>query len=238
MKERPILMSAPMVRALLREKDPKTQTRRMAKLNAAGRVYRGGRNWHVDDPNAIEACPYGVPGERLWVKEAWRVVGWNEGCSLLIEYADGARREETASDWDADLGIYVDWRERMLMQCSEDCEKAGCAIGEDDCYVLPDGKPVTRWRPSIHMPRWASRIALEVVSRRLEPLHNISEADVLAEGVAGRFGTDEVEGDPAICVFEELWDSINGDGAFAANPRVWVMEFKRIDEAKAQNGGE
>jgi hypothetical protein len=71
MKERPILYSAPMVRGIL--DDRKTITRRIAKLNASGRVTRAGKQWHPDDPDAVLACPYGQPGDRLWVRETWQV---------------------------------------------------------------------------------------------------------------------------------------------------------------------
>ena len=70
MNERPILFSAPMVRAILSGK--KSQTRRIVKINAAGRAFRGSRNWHVDDPDAVLACSYGQVGDFLWVRETWR----------------------------------------------------------------------------------------------------------------------------------------------------------------------
>lgn len=83
-----------------------------------------------------------------------------------------------------------------------------------------------RWRPSIHMPRWASRIQLEIVSVRLERLNDISESDAKAEGC-----------EPAECCdayyhgFSKLWESINGGGSWDQNPWVWVIEFKRFQEA-------
>ena len=97
-----------------------------------------------------------------------------------------------------------------------------------------------RWRPSIHMPRWASRILLEIVSVRVERLQDISEDDARAEGIAysERFEgycTGEAEHfnshDPRQSYFS-LWEAINGAGSVAANPWVWVVEFKRIDVAE------
>ena len=105
------------------------------------------------------------------------------------------------------------------------------ANGETDPYVIG-----YRWTPSIHMPRWASRILLEVVSVRVERLHDCSEADALAEGVKGepcdhiRLSCDEIGccGPTAKGMYAALWDQINGAGAWAANPWVWVIEFKRV----------
>lgn len=100
---------------------------------------------------------------------------------------------------------------------------------DDDCGAL------VRWRPSIHMPRWASRIDLEITAVRVERLQDISEEDALAEGIEGMRGqwksyTDQV----VVChkpraSFRSLWDSINAKGGYGwdANPWVFVYEFKR-----------
>lgn len=72
MKERPILFSGPMVRAILDGR--KTQTRLVVKLNLSGRAELYGMQWHIDDPNVFNACPYGIPGDRLWVRETWKTV--------------------------------------------------------------------------------------------------------------------------------------------------------------------
>lgn len=97
------------------------------------------------------------------------------------------------------------------------------------------GNAPTHWRPSIHMPRWASRLTLEVTGVRVERLNDISEADAKAEGVDHELAFHEgllgrtVEGRPADAMwFEALWESINGDGSWAANPWVWVISFKRV----------
>lgn len=162
MKERPIIFSAPMVRAILA--GTKVQTR------------------------FVLGCPYGQPGDRLWVREAW------------------ARDDE-----DGQLMYRAD-------------------VGRDLC--------ADAWRPSIHMPRWASRITLEVTAVRVERLQDISEADAQAEGVipkwepgcSGRlmdaFGGFSFR--PAASAYAELWEQINGPGAWDANPWVWVVEFKRV----------
>lgn len=212
-KERPILFSGPMVRALL--DGSKTQTRRVFKLprghkwdELQGGISSGNiecdkwpGSWHVSEFR----CPYGQPGDRLWVRETFS----GPHC---MEKAD----EEPAmppGKWPMESAIW--------------------------CWA--DGEPAhgdwTRPRPSIHMPRWASRITLEIASVRVERLQDISEADALAEGVGP--GTVEsfarVAGvtRPAGFSYRDLWGSINGPGSWDANPFVWVIEFKRVEGGSA-----
>lgn len=224
MKERPILFSAAMVRALL--VPTKTQTRRVVKsfkhlVPALGVEMDcvkdiDGHPSRLDlAPADWEICPYGVPGDRLWVRETW----------ALMLHADGEHVH-----YRADGNVPKDHR----------------------------GNPL-RWRPSIHMPRAASRITLEVTGVRVERLHAISAADAIAEGVpishvAGDADLykmvphrklayedgkviDAVEyAGPAynrcpIRAYEALWDSINGtrEGCgWDANPWVWCVSFRRI----------
>lgn len=182
MRERPILFSAPMVRPILTGQ--KTQTRRAVKLNDAGRVQLATKQWHIDDSNVKHACPYGQPGDRLWVRESFSPYIYREGCWY---WADG------------NMAAY-------------DCEKP---------------------KPSIHMPRWASRITLEITGVRVERLQDISEADAQAEGVTvedhhkGGYCAGEFL-PPAVRAFRELWESINGASAWETNPWVWVVEFRRL----------
>jgi hypothetical protein len=172
MKTRPILFNGAMVRALLA--GTKTQTRRVAKGLALEWLSEGFEPAFVaDDANGL--CPYGHPGDRLWVRETWRPVN------------------EVHADYAAD-------------------------------YNASDLGSLGPWKPSIHMPRWASRITLEIVSVRVERLQDISEGDAIAEGVGG-----DVTVTPCFSVdrYRELWESINGPGSWEANPWVWVVEFKR-----------
>lgn len=189
MKERPILFSAPMVRTLLA--GTKTQTRRIAKLTEGGHVKEvgGHRRWHPADHNSAPACPYGQPGDRLWVREAWALD--EEDNSVLYRADDN---EETR-EWDQ-------------------------ARAES-------GLSKYRWRPSIHMPRVASRIKLEIVSVHVERLQDISDADALAEGV-DRTNTS-IPG-YAKERYRRLWETINGAGSWDANPLVWVVEFKQAPQ--------
>lgn len=170
--DRPILFSTSMVQALL--SGAKTQTRRKAKLNAAGRVEKGGRNWHVEDASAIIACPYGAAGDRLWVREGFRI------------------------------------EQRGNRQTGE---KYDVFVYRADSRMRPEFDPL-RYKPSIHMPRAASRITLKITNVRLERLHSISLEDCAAEGVK-----NWVE-------YGFLWDSINGAGSWAGNPWVWAVSFQ------------
>lgn len=210
MKERPILFSAPMVRAILDGR--KTVTRRAVKSTG---MYAIDASIHGEEVARRELaalatrCPYGQAGRRLWVREAFsgpHCMDASDGCKAV-----------PPSKWG-------------------DCSRI---------WYWADGNPTegdwTRPRPSIHMPRWASRITLEIVSVRVERLQDISEEDAAAEGVY-RESEDEIPfngpwyinaGDSqgyatAKSCYEALWDSINGDGAWAANPWVWVIEFRRI----------
>jgi len=185
MKERPILMSAPMVRAILA--GTKTQTRRVAKGEALRWLVRDGFTpGFVADPGN-RLCPYGQPGDRLWVREShW----W---------FKD--EHDPVTGYFPPPLTI------------------------EDVEYRADGEKPGRAWRPSIHMPRWASRITLEVTSVRVERLQDISEADAISEGIP----TSDVS-PPDACRFAYrlLWESINGPGSWDANPFVWVVSFRRI----------
>lgn len=252
--ERPILFSAPMVRALLA--GTKTQTRRIVKwrdvapgLNlsftglSASRIVE---TWVLESPSrtsrewrcAPTPCPYGKPGDRLWVREAF---------GFVTHDRDGPRPES------------------LIFRADDNAEW--------------DGK----WRPSIHMPRWASRVTLGITDVRVQRLQEISEEDAIAEGIA-ELVPQPNRGDgvtpAALClaaaatveamprttrraflagalaaslgfaaspsrpwevvparwtrpptpqqVYAVLWESINGPGSWAANPWVWSISFRRV----------
>lgn len=214
-KERPILFSAPMVRALL--DGSKKQTRRIVKGMALDWLENAKFTpEYVADPDN-SMCPYGKVGDRLWVRETWR--GW-----VCINPPSESRQLAVAR--------YVP----AQMECKRLDYKATQAA---------DNEP---YRPSIHMPRWASRINLEIAAVRIERLNDISEADANSEGV-------EIHHEPwdqtiayrdysapdawipawmetydtaATLSFKSLWESINGFGSWQENPWVWVVEFKRV----------
>lgn len=223
MKERPILMSGPMVRAILDGR--KTVTRHVMRTNHVG--YRAFYRWDGEPHRrammrcANESAPgtsvfcegnrFGVPGDRLWVRETW--------CYAHPDYhdeAEGRRKgdrpvRELPAPW---------W-----------CH-----------YAATDDVDEPKWRPSIHMPRWASRITLEIVDVRVERLHDITEEDARAEGVE-QMGACWVHYSTSMDSpwasadaresFASLWESINGPGSWAANPWVWRLEFRRLSEGGA-----
>jgi hypothetical protein len=213
-KERPILFSGPMVRALLDGR--KTQTRRVVKPqpepcnDGTGRFYlgpcRGGdpRRHIAALPTGLDlhamACPYGVPGDRLWVKET---MAWsrNEG-----QCTHGIQHPEEPPDL-----VYV-------------------ADGATVQNVPDEYEPRRDTVSSIHMPRWASRITLEVVSVRVERVDDITEADAIAEGMqtlpASQWYPTWRD------TFLSLFYDLNGRAPRGTNPWVWVVEFKRVEVSR------
>lgn len=222
MKERPILFSAPMVRAIL--SGQKTMTRRVIKpqpivSEAEAKVLSEAR-----DSGFINIkCPYGEVGDRLWVRETWMP---DPSCD------DDA--------WDDAMMSYMEWDGcGMPMRNYPEALKSVNNVIHRASW---DGEDMVGWKPSIHMPRWASRITLEIVSVRVERLNEISEQDAIAEGAmkAVKYTDGHITGDPRIVAneqcsshqfgFEGLWKQINGADSWQQNPWVWIIEFKRITQ--------
>ena len=191
MKERPILMSAPMVRAIL--DGTKTQTRRVVKPQTINRSARVRGAWQDSATNKHIVCPYGYPGDRLWVRETWQHENFPFG------------------PYDASCTVFYR-ADFMDDPHGPDGEKS------------PEGKYRT-WSPSIHMPRAASRILLEITAVRVERLKDITVSDAMAEGYDGSID-DPL--DPSIQWYSSLWEQINGPCSWDANPWVWVIEFRRV----------
>ena len=223
MIERPILFSAPMVRALLA--GAKTQTRRIAKPVKhpdLGNVYDPGALVLEREPQHVieRASPYGQPGDRLWVRESFR---FPESLDHLSPAAIG---EKALS-----AGYRTAW-------CPTQFEADGTRRTDQDWsdFVTPPmpNEP-GRLRASIHMPRWASRITLEITGIRVERLRDISELDAISEGAPGyEEGFDAPPPDDEcewsyVASFMRLWDQTNGAGSWEANPWVWCVSFRRID---------
>lgn len=229
MRELPILFSAPMVRAILEGR--KTQTRRPMKeqpfsdgyfqgdvcLDQNGAYARfsaeavGGGGYRSEEFQ----CPYGDPRDhdRLWVREAWRVPD-SLNASSGFQIAEKCLGAGYRNPWcpiryeaDGTLNSRNDWRE------------FGSTPGE----ATPG-----RYRHARFMPRWASRITLEVTGVRVERLQDISETDAKAEG-AEATGYMATVGREHIAGFRLIWEHINGAGSWDANPWVWVVEFKRME---------
>lgn len=219
-RERPILFSGAMVRAILEGR--KTMTRRVVKpvpsdvwghgVVTDTRSTKFGKfcvhmrgefcgDVHVD-------CPYGAPGDRLWVRETF----WH--------------RETFHADY------LMDYR-----YCATEPTPPG-SVDQNDYHTLEG-----YWRkmPSIFMPRDASRITLEVTGVRVERLREINEQDAIAEGVQWPKHEDFepvtlnfVTFGPARIAFKELWCNINGDASWDANPWVWVVEFRMVENTKGE----
>ncbi len=223
-----------MVRAILSGK--KTQTRRAVKpmswkfaprpefnimMDTGRHVWLARRDGSPSDFKWL-SCPYGQAGDRLWVRETWM--------------PDPPINDEWCST------VFHGTRNGSLSLIPE-------------CYRKPwhtlfraswAGHELVGWRPSIHMPRWASRITLEITEVRVDRLQAISNDDAGAEGVdrTAAWLRDEPvsnltdwrlvgkpRGAPGVPVerFARLWESINGAGSWAANPWVWVVEFRRLE---------
>ena len=204
-REKPISFSAPMVLAILDGR--KTQTRRVAKLTIAGHVKepRGHRRWHPGDPEAVLACPYGQPGDRLWVKETWQAVGLSRDPeSMQVDDVCECPPEAVKREMSGEARRYPQ---------TGIIYRASC----DDEFL--------KWRPSIFMPRWASRIALEITDVRVQRVQEISETDAIAE-LGGRAAGIVNE----IGHFAELWDTLYAKRGYSweSNLWVWAITFKRI----------
>jgi hypothetical protein len=204
--------SGPMVRAI--REDRKTQTRRLIKPQPDRKLKAGEGDpgfWFVESYHSPAwKCPYGKPGDRLWVRETWKAfLKASKHNTGGFKAYDPSPSKVTS---------------RLEFRADQNEEQAR--------------RDLTKWRPSIFMPRWASRITLEVTGVRVERLQEISEADAKAEGIEelSHGFRDYLKRDvqmDAVSSYESLWESINGAGSWDANPWVWVIEFKRLEEARA-----
>lgn len=207
MRDRPILFSGAMVRAIL--DGTKTQTRRAYKNRkhpdfgcdiAAGELVRE-RQDVID-----RACPYGQPGDRLWVRET----------TIKVEEHGYAGPVYVESEHGRSVIEY--------------------GLGPEDDYIEVEPHDI-RKRPAIHMPRSMSRITLEITGVRVERLNDISETDAIMEGCALECmrpdGTDNGSAIYGPGGYIALWESINGPDSWAANPWVWVVEFRQFSTRAA-----
>ena len=245
MTERPIPLRPHEVRGILSGRQ--TQLRRVVKPQPDTTHYGlpywnigGYRAWSfcgISDPirmgtNNPLLCPYGHQGDRLWVKETHAFELQAAELDQKPPHSDGRPVKYTDDGW-----VQPHYRATdpvpELAYLGEHFDEPGC-----------------KWRPSIHMPRWASRITLEITGVRVQRLQDISEADALAEGISTlrtpdwdrkHFPTWRTAFDAACAdnrkppvgplpseSYRSLWESINGPGSWDANPLVWVIEFERV----------
>jgi hypothetical protein len=225
-KENGILFQGPMVRAILDDK--KTQTRRILdRVKGFGKVLHFGESntpgydyhfrcrrglWQdFRKQELIDRCPYGRVGDRLWVRESHAIYTdaftREKGDEVVLYRAD------SSAYWNMTPYAHIEAEFNPLRDTS-------------------DYEP--KWTPSIHMPKWASRINLEIVRIGVERVREISREDAIAEGIflndndwwdAGNGLRGELSPEAA---FRELWASINGSDSWTNNPWVWVIEFKKI----------
>ncbi|MBZ7566900.1 MULTISPECIES: hypothetical protein [Klebsiella] len=244
MKERGMIFNGEMVRALLDGR--KTQTRRIVK-GADGAV-KFCKEWDINGEEIFVvlgekdhtgmnpvlgaiSCPLGAVGDRIWVRETWGVVSHELDEDGRIQSWTPDRPATAIHEMPFGNGYYSG---HAIYAADGDF-----TWGDDDGYE--DGRSC--WKPSIHMPRAASRILLEITAVRVERLNAISGEDATAEGVptAGSLLTDypgtflTPKGDFATgkVAFQRLWESIYGDESWQANPWVWVIEFKLVEGGAA-----
>lgn len=201
-----MIFNAEMVRAILDGR--KTQTRRPIKWKQTRFTEIGEREdgskwpWSEDAEHACDfwhPCPFGAVGDRIWVRETFRVH------SRATDVATLVYRASVRNSW------------------TEQTHRVPIAVCD---------KPATpeKWTPSIHMPRWASRILLEITDVRVERLRDLSEEDAKSEGITPPAG-GVLPGWEYRINFRDLWMDIYGTDSWEANPWVWVIEFKRVEGA-------
>lgn len=211
MRERPIIFNGAMVRAILAGQ--KVQTRSVAKGVMAVHTRTGEALADIDSAGPRVPCPFGQPGDRLWVRETWMPGYYHEA-----DHEDGPKVSVIHSADNAEATVAApsyELAEQWERQFSE------------------DGDEAPPWRPSIHMPRWACRLVLEITAVRVERLQAISEADAITEGLSQ---SDTGSWLPGPCdhpewAFHQLWAQVYGEPAWEANPWVWVIDFKRVEVA-------
>ncbi|EPQ4423219.1 hypothetical protein H8F03_11540 [Klebsiella pneumoniae] len=224
MKERGMIFNGEMVRALLSGR--KTQTRRPIKWKQTRFTEIGEREdgskwpWSEDAEHACDfwhPCPFGAVGDRIWVRETF------QGPLFDYDLMDSYCKDPTP------------------FEKPEFCVYKADGVPAPEFYDADDELHCC-WRPSIHMPRWASRILLEITDVRVERLNAISEEDARAEGIIDGGCLNCGEPEPCGCAnpepdatdaFAYLWQSIYGQDNWNANPWVWVIEFKRVEGGAA-----
>lgn len=252
MKERGMIFNGEMVRAILDGR--KTQTRRIIKPQPEATLSGSlSGKWLSRPLNGLLLpkiediaihCPFGAVGDRIWVRETWGVVSH--------ELDEDGRIQPWTPDRPATVIHEMPFGNGYYSGHAIYAADGDFTWGDDDGYE--DGRSC--WKPSIHMPRAASRILLEITNVRVELLNSINEHDAIAEGLAEiskdwrtyKYGVPDRDGYPGtddcgwpwhewecypISAYSKLWESIYGADSWQANPWVWVIEFKRVEGGAA-----
>ena len=208
-----MIFNAEMVRALLSGR--KTQTRRIIKPQPEATLSGSlSGKWLSRPLNGLLLpkiediaihCPFGVVGDRIWVRETF------QGPLFDYDLMDNYCKDPTP------------------FEKPEFCVYKADGVPAPEFYDADDELHCC-WRPSIHMPRWACRILLEITNVRVERLKSISDGDAIREGCST---ADMMSGDCVADVFARLWASIYSSDSWNANPWVWVIEFKRVEGGAA-----
>lgn len=226
-KERPVIMTGESVRAILDGR--KTQTRRVVKpqpdspcVLAPDIAWIAGRAtciwpapYVLDDgsrPDHHATCRHGKPGDRLWVKETWALV---------------------KPQYDHEFPNYVDgfeeWAGPIPMRCPPGWTLILKSLWNGYEYETAEERGFS-WRPSLFMPRWASRLTLEITEVRVQRLHEITEEDAKAEGVEWNSGPLRMGHTHPISAFKASWDEINGKKRpWSSNPWIWAISFRKVE---------
>lgn len=225
MTERGMIFNSEMVRAILDGR--KTQTRRIMAPQPADDIERGifpnpeAIGWksslrHKHGSTTAHFCPYGKPGDRIWVRETF------QGPLFDYDLMDSYCKDPTP------------------FEKPEFCVYKADGVPAPEFYDADDELHCC-WRPSIHMPRWASRILLEITDVRVERLNSIHDVDAMREGIQNLTTCSHADfGIPGVVnaqhpvrAFQLLWESIYGADSWKFNPWVWVIEFKRVEGGAA-----
>lgn len=211
MTERPILFNGEMVRAILN--DSKTQTRRPVHKDIVSAIVGNGGN-------VLYRNPFGKIGDQLWVRETFvELVAVSPADDEPMTIGVGERLIEPPTSWIDDKGR-IRWHyDGLVVAYRANSDIKFCdGDGFSEESGMADKNDLPRWKPSIHMPRWASRIDLEITNVRIERVQSITEEDALSEGLVQ--STEH----SAKFAFNFLWDSIYNN--YRSNPWVWIVEFK------------
>ena len=220
--DRPILFTPENVLKIL--DGTKSQTRRVAQVPShwsipPARFHKGMFNrYGVEESQESIKCPFGLVGDRLWVKESWRVGAWNEEeGTIAVDYrADNYARREWLTLPDDDGEKF----NKLWLDTCDELSAKGIEPDEDGYHWKPGESPC-KWRSGLFMPRWASRLTLEITAIRVERVQDIAQLDAMEEGCSG---PDHK------AMFRELWDSINmkRGHSWNNNPDVWCLTFRCV----------